>query len=70
MSYTHPKRTTDQVNIWYAPKSGEWITCALIPQQLDHYFTREVVYKKERVAHPSFELAVAYINDNYVGGTK
>jgi hypothetical protein len=64
------KQTAEQLNIWYSPTTGLWMTCAWLPSELDHYFTREKVYRKDRHAHTTFQVAVQFVADNYVGGTK
>lgn len=69
-SSTSNKTTAEQINIWFSPSTGLWMTCAWLPSEIDHYFHREKVYKKDRNAHTTFQAAVKHIQDNYTGGTK
>lgn len=59
------KRRVEQINIWWSKTTGQWITCAWLPFELDHYYRTEECYTKERVAHYSLEAAMAYIKEHY-----
>lgn len=69
-AYTHPKRTAEQINIWYTAFDQSWNTCALLPFRADYYGKEKTLYHREREKHPTFSLALKFIQDNYVGGTK
>ncbi len=61
-----PKRTTDQLNLWFSKWQGAWMTCAWIRKNHDTYSDKRT-YEKEQVAHPNFGAAVDYIKMNYTG---
>lgn len=65
-----PKKTVEQVNLWYSESARLWFTCVWMPKELDHYITREVIYKREKHAHKDYQSAIAFLAKTYVGGTK
>lgn len=62
---TKTPRYAEQINIWYSAHQKVWMTCAWVVQSLDHYFTRETIYKKERHAHIDLDSAVKFVAQNY-----
>jgi hypothetical protein len=61
-----PKRSTDQVNLWFSSYNQAWVTCAWIVVANDTYQGKKT-YNKEKIMHPSYKDAVEYLSKNYVG---
>jgi len=68
------KKDAEQINIWYSQYNNLWMTCAWIRYDplgdAGYGGTRGVYYQKDRHAHTTFEVAVKFIQERYVGSTK
>jgi hypothetical protein len=61
-----PKRSVEQIDIWFSKYNQAWVTCAWIVVRHDSYHGKDT-YQKEKVMHPTFKEAVEYLSKNYVG---